>query len=105
MDIAISVQRYDEMEKMGTIIKKYDNAFLLSRNSTESLSSSRNLRLNIIIHIFRAILTVIQTEDVHTERRTTSFVRNGYFSEQTTTLVPLPHESRDRIVDLCLLIK
>lgn len=28
MDIAISVQRYDEMEEMGTIIKKYDNAFL-----------------------------------------------------------------------------
>lgn len=46
--------------------------------------SSRNPRLNIIIHIFRGILTVIQTEDMHINRRTTSFVRNGYFSEQTT---------------------
>lgn len=43
--------------------------------------------------------------DVRTERRRTSFVRNGYFSEQTATLVPLPYESRDRIVDLCLLNK
>lgn len=43
--------------------------------------------------------------DVRTERRRTSFVRNGYFSEQTATLVPLPYESRDRILDLCLLNK
>lgn len=51
--------------------------------------SSRNPRLNIIIHIFRGILTVIQTEDAHINRRTTSFVRNGYFSEQTTTTCSL----------------